>query len=239
MAGTMDVLLVEDDPRIARVVERALTDVGHRVEVARDGLEGVTSAERGGHDLFVLDVMLPEMDGMEVAREMRRQHLRTPILMLTARDAVPDRVRGLDAGADDYLTKPFALEELLARLRALGRRHLSDRSSVIEMGGIRLDTAARTVSVGGSPVPLRAKELAVLEYFIHQPGRLLTKAQIEDHVWNYDFAAESNLVEAYIARIRRKLIAAGADDPFTTVRGSGYRLEVRPWADSSREPASA
>src|SRR4030088_3231478 len=119
--ATMDVLLVEDDPRIARVVERALTDVGHRVEVGDDGLEGLTSAERGSHDLVVLDVMLPEMDGIEVAREMRRQRLRTPILMLTARDAVPDRVRGLDAGADDYLTKPFALEELLARRRALGR----------------------------------------------------------------------------------------------------------------------
>src|SRR4029077_19667569 len=133
----MDVLLVEDDPRIARVVERALTDVGHRVEVAHDGLEGLSSAERGTHDLVVLDVMLPEMDGIEVAREMRRQRLRTPILMLTARDAVPDRVptvmvpaggavparvRGLDAGAADYLTKPFALEELLARVRALGRR---------------------------------------------------------------------------------------------------------------------
>src|SRR5215210_4777259 len=121
-AGKMDVLLVEDDPRIARVVERALTDVGHRVEVACDGLAGLSSAERGVHDLVVLDVMLPEMDGIEVARELRRQRLRTPILMLTARDGVPDRVRGLDAGADDYLVKPFALDELLARVRALSRR---------------------------------------------------------------------------------------------------------------------
>src|ERR1041385_8788592 len=120
-AGTRDVLVVEDDPRIARVVERALTDGGQRVEVAHDGLQGLTSAEGGSHDLVVLDVMLPEMDGIEVARELRRQRLKTPILMLTARDAVPDRVRGLDAGADDYLTKPFALEELLARGRALGR----------------------------------------------------------------------------------------------------------------------
>src|SRR6202048_805214 len=136
MATTMDVLLVEDDPRIPRVVERALTDVGHRVEVARDGLEGLTSAERGTHDLLVLDVMLPEMDGFEVARELRRQRMRTPIVMLTARDAVPDRVRGLNAGPDASLPKPFALEELLARVRALGRRAgegAEDRLSVGEL----------------------------------------------------------------------------------------------------------
>src|SRR3979409_1867945 len=139
--ATMDVLLVEDDPRIARVVERALTDVGHRVEVARDGLEGLTSAERGSHDLVVLDVMLPEMDGFEVARELRRQRMRTPILMLTARDAVPDRVRGLDAGADDDPTKPFALEELLARVRALGRRAGDGADDVLTVGELVLDLA--------------------------------------------------------------------------------------------------
>src|SRR3954454_11760817 len=139
--GTMDVLLVEDDPRIARVVERALTDVGHRVEVAHDGLEGLTSAERGTHDLVVLDVMLPEMDGIEVARELRRQRLKTPILMLTARDAVPDRVRGLDAGADAYLTKPFALEELLARVRALGRRASEGADDHLAVGDLELDVS--------------------------------------------------------------------------------------------------
>src|SRR5438477_12238500 len=156
--GIMDVLLVEDDPRIARVVERALTDVGHHVEVAHDGLEGLTSAERGGHDLVVLDVMLPEMDGIEVARELRRQRLRTPLLMLTARDAVPDRVRGLDAGADDYLTKPFALAGLLARVRALGRRGQDGDDEALRVGDLTLDLAAREARRGDKTIELTAKE---------------------------------------------------------------------------------
>src|SRR5258708_26017002 len=185
-AATMDVLLVEDDPRIARVVERALTDVGHRVEVARDGLEGLTSAERGNHDLLVLDVMLPEMDGFEVARELRRQHLRTPILMLTARDAVPDRVRGLDAGADDYLTKPFALEELLARVRALGRRAGDSAEDQLTVGELVLDLARHEARRADPTIALAAKEFDLLSYLMRNGGRVMSKDQITEHAWGSD-----------------------------------------------------
>ena len=195
------------------------------VDLAASGDEALELAAGTAFDLVVLDVMLPGQDGVTVCAELRRRKVRTPVLMLTAKDAVADRIRGLDAGADDYLVKPFAFGELLARLRALGRRHLSDRSSVIEAGGIRLDVAARTVTVGGRLVPLRSKEFAVLEYFMHNPGRLLTRTQVEEHVWNYEFASGSNLVEAYIARIRSKLAKAAVTDPFTTVRGAGYRFE--------------
>jgi two-component system, OmpR family, response regulator len=235
----MRVLVVEDDLRLASTLRRGLEEAGFSVDLAGTGDEAVAAATATRYDLIVLDVMLPGRDGFAVCTELRRTRVRTPLLMLTARDAVSDRIRGLEAGADDYLVKPFAFGELLARLRALGRRHLADRSAVIESGGIRLDTAARTVTVQDGPVELRRKELAVLEYFMHNPGRLLTRTQVEEHVWSYDFAGASNIVEAYIARIRRKLTDAGAKDPCTTVRGSGYRFEPRPCATSSDEPASA
>jgi DNA-binding response OmpR family regulator len=225
MAGTMDVLLVEDDPRIARVVERALTDVGHRVEVARDGLEGLTSAERGGHDLVVLDVMLPHMDGMEVAREMRRQHLRTPILMLTARDAVPDRVRGLDAGADDYLTKPFALEELLARVRALGRRAGDGQEDQLVVGELVLDLARHEARRDDQSIELTAKEFDLLAYLMRNTGRVLSKDQITEHVWGYDNQATSNVVEIYIHYLRDKIDRGFPRPLIRTVRGVGYTIK--------------
>ena len=225
MAAAMDVLLVEDDPRIARVVERALTDVGHRVEVAHDGLEGLTSAERGHHDLVVLDVMLPEMDGIEVARELRRQRLRTPILMLTARDAVPDRVRGLDAGADDYLTKPFALEELLARVRALGRRGGDRHEDQLTVGDLVLDLARHEARRSDQTIELTAKEFDLLAYLMRNAGRVLSKDQITEHVWGYDSQATSNVVEIYIHYLRDKIDRGFPHPMIKTVRGVGYKIE--------------
>jgi len=171
--------------------------------------------------------MLPGENGYAVSRQLRDQKVSTPILMLTARDAVDDRVRGLESGADDYMVKPFAMRELIARIRALARRHLPDRSAALSAGPIVMDTAAHTLTVDGTRVELTAKEFAILEFFLHNPGRLLSRSQIIEHVWDYDFEGGHNLIEVYMGRLRRKLMAAGVDDPFVTVRGSGYRLEFR------------
>jgi DNA-binding response OmpR family regulator len=226
----MNILLVEDDHRIARVVERALSEVGHRVEVARDGAAGLTSAERGMHDLVVLDWMLPELDGLTVARELRRKKVRTPILMLTARDAVPDRVRGLDAGADDYLPKPFALEELLARVRALGRRGADDddAADLLVVGDLRLDEARHEVWRGETPIELTVKEFDLLAYLMRHAGRVLSKDQILEHVWGYEAEATSNVVEIYIHYLRDKVDRAlpSTLPLIRTVRGVGYTIKA-------------
>ena len=195
-------------------------------DIVGNGDEALAAAEGDSFDAIILDVMLPgRRDGFQICTELRRRKVRTPVLMLTARDAVEDRVRGLEAGADDYLVKPFAFQELLARVRALTRRHLDNRSAILAAGTLSLNTAARMVTVAGEPVVLTAKEFAILEYFLHNPGRLLTRTQIENHVWNYDFDSDSNLVEVYVGRIRRKLSRAGINSLLVTVRGAGYRLD--------------
>jgi DNA-binding response OmpR family regulator len=190
-----------------------------------DGEEGLEAARTTAYDVIVLDVMLPGLDGMEVSRRMREARVHTPILMLTARDSVDDRVRGLESGADDYLVKPFAMREVVARIRALARRHLPQRSGLLRAGKVTLDTGAHVLRVDGNLVELTTKEFAVLEYFLLNQGRLLTRGQIIEHVWDYDFDGGRNLIEVYVGRLRRKLIEAGGSDPFVTVRGSGYRYE--------------
>ncbi len=222
----MRVLLVEDDRRLAAGLRRGLGESGMAVDLVNSGEDAVAAASSTPYDVIVLDVMLPGKNGFEVTSEIRGRKVGTPILMLTARDAVEDRVAGLESGADDYVVKPFALHELIARLRALARRHLPDRAGTLKVGPLNLDTAAHSLTVEGSEVALTAKEFAILEFFMHNPGRLLTRTQVIEHAWDYDFDGGRNLVEVYMGRIRRKIVAAGAPDPFVTIRGSGYRLAV-------------
>jgi DNA-binding response OmpR family regulator len=221
----MYLLLVEDDTRIARVVERSLAEAGHRVDVVHDGTEGLTRAETGSYDVLVLDVMLPGMDGLAVARQLRRDRLRTPILMLTARDAVADRVNGLDAGADDYLTKPFALEELLARIRALGRRGADGDADALRVGELTLDESRHEVRRGDTAIELTAKEFDLLAYLMRNSGKVLSKSQIVDHVWGYDAEATSNVVEIYIHYLRDKVDRGFPRPLIRTIRGVGYTIK--------------
>jgi DNA-binding response OmpR family regulator len=221
----MRVLLVEDDHRLASSLRRNLGEAGIVADVVHDGGDGLAAARTTAYDVIVLDVMLPGLDGLDVSRRLRDARVHTPILMLTGRDSVDDRVSGLESGADDYLVKPFAMREVVARIRALARRHLPQRSAVLRAGKVTLDTGAHILRVNGNVVELTTKEFAILEYFLLNQGRLLTRTQIIEHVWDYDFDGGRNLIEVYVGRLRRKLIEAGGGDPFVTVRGSGYRYE--------------
>jgi DNA-binding response OmpR family regulator len=217
------VLIVEDDRRLAASLRRSLIESRMSVDVMHDGDDGLAAAMATPYDVIVLDLMLPRLNGFDLTRRLRERSVDTPILILTGRDAVDDRVAGLEAGADDYLVKPFALREVVARLRALTRRHLPNRKAQLRAGSVLLDTAAHTLAVDGRVVELTTKEFAILEYFLLNQGMLLTRSQILEHAWNYDFEGGRNLIEVYIGRLRKKLVDAGAGDPFTTVRGSGYR----------------
>jgi DNA-binding response OmpR family regulator len=220
----MRILLVEDDYHLNTSLKTSLAKEGYAVDVAFDGEDGLAWASQGTYDAIVLDILLPRKDGVEVCRALRRLHIKTPILLLTARDAVEDRVRGLDSGADDYLVKPFALQELLARVRALLRRASDQKEGRLIVGDLCADPATRRVERAGQHIELTMKEFALLEYFLRHPGQVLTREMIETHIWNYDFLSESNVVDACVRRLRRKI-----DDPFKiklleTMRGMGYRL---------------
>jgi DNA-binding response OmpR family regulator len=222
-------LVVEDEHRIAAYLKRGLEEHGYAVDAAYTGREALDWCEAVQFDLIVLDLLLPELDGYAVCRELRRRDCRVPILMLTARDTVADRVSGLDAGADDYVVKPFALSELLARLRALARRSAeAPKTAQIQLADLVLDPVARRVTRGGQSIFLTAKEFAVLDCLLREPGRTLTRAEIAEHVWNYDADLQSNVVDVYIRNLRRKLDDGFEPKLIHTVRGAGYCLSAEP-----------
>ena len=224
----MRVLVVEDEPGIAQFIRQGLREAGYAVDVARDGQEGLDYAFVAAYDVLVLDIFLPKLDGLDVLHALRARGVKTPVLLLTAKDTVEDRVRGLDSGADDYLVKPFAFPELVARLRALLRRPPLQMDPVLHLGDLAMDTARREVRRGGRLIELSPREFTLLEYLLRHPRHVLTRTQLAEHVWNFDFFSDSNVVDVYIGYLRRK-IDRGSDRPLLqTVRGVGYRLSDAP-----------
>ncbi len=223
----MYILVVEDERRLAQVIRKVLEEEGHTTDLAYDGEDGLAMAMDGSHDVIVLDILLPGMDGLEVCRALRANRVDTPVLLLTALDAVEDRVRGLDAGADDYLPKPFAFQELLARLRALGRRRVQAREpDHLQVADLVLDLRRRRAQRAGKAIELSPKEFALLEFLMRNEGRVVTRTQILDHVWGYDYSPDSNLVDVYITYLRRKVDRGHDRNLIRTVRGAGYALEA-------------
>ena len=220
----MHILVVEDDPALARVLEVGFVEHGHQIALATTFQDGLLRAVLGSFDVLVLDVMLPGGTGFDLCRELRRRAIGTPILMLTARDAVDDRVAGLDVGADDYLTKPFAFRELVARVRALARRHPTPQHEIVRVADLEVDLASRRVTRAGVPIALTAKEFALLEFLVRHRDTVVDRAAITAHVWDENHDPFTNVLEVLVRRLRRKI-----DDPYTprlihTLRGAGYRL---------------
>jgi len=218
------ILLIEDNRRLSDSLRMILQEDGYAVDAAYDGIDGEEAGMISGYDVIILDIMLPGRNGLEVCRELRNRRINTPILMLTARDALEDRVIGLDSGADDYLVKPFEVDELRARIRALLRRESSGKSGLLSIADLELDPATHTVQRAGRPIELTAKEFSLLEYMMRHPNHLITREMAEEHLWSYDHIVASNVVDVYIRRLRRKI-----DDPcplklLETMRGAGYRI---------------
>jgi two-component system OmpR family response regulator len=220
----MRVLIVEDEVKMARLVRRGLVEEGHAADVASTGEDAVWMAESHPYDAIVLDVMLPKLNGFETCRRLRNNGVWAPVLMLTARDAVEDRVAGLDAGADDYLTKPFSFAELLARLRALARRGGVERPTELVVGDLKLDPASRRTWRGDDEISLSPKEFALLETFMRRPGEVLSRLQLLEHAWDFAYENRSNVVDVYVRYLREKIDRPFGSDSIETVRGVGYRL---------------
>src|SRR3977135_2852105 len=222
----MRLLVVEDSPKMAGLLRRGLTEEGYAVDVVGNGVDGVWLATEESFDAIVLDVVLPDIDGFEVCRRLRRANRGAPLLMLTARDDVSDRVRGLDAGADDYLIKPFAFEELFARVRSLVRRGPHGRLPLLVNGDLVLDPAEHSVRRGNQPVSLTPKEFALLHYLMQHPGDALTRARLLEHVWDFAFDGDPNIVDVYVGYLREKIDRPFGRASLETVRGVGYRVST-------------
>jgi two-component system, OmpR family, response regulator len=222
----MKVLIVEDELRMASLIRRGLVTEGLVADVAPTGEDALWMAQAHEYDAIVLDVMLPGINGFETCRQLRKEGIWSPVLMLTARDSVEDRVAGLDTGADDYLVKPFAFAELLARLRALARRGDAERPSVLEVGDLLLDPASREVRRGDKEIRLSAKEFALLETFMRRPGEVLSRSHLLEHAWDFAYENRSNVVDVYVRHLRQKIDEPFGRDSLETVRGAGYRLRA-------------
>jgi len=227
----MRLLVVEDSPKMASLLRRGLTEEGYAVDVVSKGVDAVWLAGEESFDAILLDVILPDIDGFEVCRRLRRAERWAPLLMLTARDDVSDRVRGLDAGADDYLIKPFAFEELFARVRSLVRRGPRERPPILEVGDLSLDPAEHSVRRGDTEVGLTPREFALLQYFMQHPGEALTRSRLLEHVWDFAFDGDPNIVDVYVGYLRDKIDRPFGQGSLETIRGVGYRIR--------QEPASA
>lgn len=222
----MRILLVEDNQKMARFIRQGLVEHGYAVDVAAVGTDGEEMACTEPYDLIVLDVMLPEQDGVSACRNIRRRGVKTPVLMLTALSTTGDKVQGLDAGADDYLTKPFEFDELIARVRAMLRRGQAQESSALKFDDLELDLIKRSVTRAGQKIKLTSKEFALLEYFMRHPERVLTRTTIGEHVWDMNFDSDSNVIDVYVSMLRRKIDKGFSRKLIQTVVGTGYRLSL-------------
>lgn len=220
----MRLLVAEDERDLNRLLQKVLTKAGYTVDGCYDGEEAQLCLLGAEYDALVLDVMMPKKDGYTLVRELRAQEVDTPVLFLTARDSVADRVTGLDLGADDYLVKPFDFDELLARIRAITRKHVGQRTNTLTVADLTLDTARHQAARGGEEIPLLPKEFAILEYLMRHPGTVLSREQIEDRIWNYEYAGSSNNVDGYMSRLRKKIDGGREDKLLHTVRGMGWTI---------------
>jgi heavy metal response regulator len=222
----MRILVVEDEKKVASFIKKGLEEEGYAVDVAADGEEGLALGLTHVHDLIVLDIRLPKLDGLRVLQMLRQDSVTAPVLLLTVRATIEDKVLGLDAGADDYLTKPFAFQELVARVRALLRRRMEAEPTVLQLGDLTLDPARRIVSRGGEKLDLTPREFALLDYFMRNPGRVLTRTMIAEHVWDYSFDTSTNVIDVYVNYLRKKIDNGRAPKLLHTVRGVGYVLKA-------------